>query len=122
MASTMKIDRYTIGWIAPLALELIAAIAMLDEDQHVNEYNYHGGRIGQHYVVTAVQPKMGTDAVSNLAARMHAAFKNIRYFLVIGIGGGVLSYGSPDAPSQIVLGDVVVSHPKDRYGGVFFGA
>ena len=128
MASTTKIDRYTVGWIAPLALELIAAIAMLDEDHddiHVNEYNYHGGRIGQHYVVMAVQPKMGTDAASNLAARMHAAFKNIRYFLVVGIGGGVPSYGSSDALSQIVLGDVVVSHPKDRYGGVFrydFGA
>lgn len=128
MASTSKIDRYTIGWIAPLALELIAAKAMLDEDHqeiHVNEYNYHGGRIGQHYVVMAVQPKMGTDAASALAARMHAAFKNIKYFLVVGIGGGVPCYGSPGALSQIVLGDVVVSSPRGFYGGVFrydFGA
>ena len=121
MASTAQTDRYTIGWIAPLALELIAARAILDEDHqdiHVNEYNYHGGRIGQHYVVMAVQPKMGTDAASALAARMHAAFKNIRYFLVVGIGGGVPCYGSPGALSQIVLGDVVVSSPRGLYGGV----
>lgn len=128
MASTTKIGRYTIGWIAPLALELIAAIAMLDEEHdsiRVDEYNYHGGRIGEHYVVMAVQSKIGTDAASSLAARMHAIFKNIRYLLVVGLGGGVPSYGLAGALSQIVLGDVVVSHPKDRYGGVFrydFGA
>lgn len=117
----MKTDQYTIGWIAPLALELTAAIAMLDEkheDIHVNENAYPGGRIGQHNVVMAVQPRIGTQAASDLAARMHEAFKNIRYFLVVGIGGGVPCYGSPGAQSQIVLGDVVVSRPTGNYGGV----
>lgn len=128
MASTMKTDQYTIGWIAPLSLEFTAAIAMLDEeheDIHVNEDAYFGGRIGQHNVVMAVQPSIGTHAASDLAARMHAAFKNIMYFLVVGIGGGVPCYGSPGAQSQIVLGDVVVSRPTGKYGGVIqydFGA
>ena len=95
---------------------------MLDENQHVNEYDYHGGRIEQHYVVTTVQLKMSTNAVSNLAARMHAICKNIRYFLVIEIEDRVLSYDSPDASSQIVLENVVISHSKNRYDDVFFGA
>ena len=128
MTSTIKADRYTIGWIAPLPLEFTAAIATLDEehgDIHVNEDGYCGGRIGQHNVVMAVQPNIGTNAASNLAARMHAAFKNIKYFLVVGIAGGVPFYGLPGAQSQIVLGDVVVSRPTSKYGGVIqydFGA
>lgn len=128
MASTIENDKYTIGWIAPLPLEFTAAIAMLDEehgDIHVNGDGYCGGRIGQHNVVMAVQPNIGTNAASDLVARMHAAFKNIEYFLVVGIGGGVPYYGSPGAQSQIVLGDVVVSRPMGEYGGVIqydFGA
>ena len=117
----MDVSQYTIGWIAPLALELTAARAMLDEDfgsTSVDEYTYHGGRIGQHHVVMAVQPRMGTDAASDLAARMCSAFKNIKCFFVVGIGGGLESYGPPGAVSQIVLGDVVVSVPSGKHGGV----
>jgi len=123
-----EIARYSIGWIAPLPLELIAAKAVLDEDHgdiHVGDDIYHGGKIGKHNVVMAVQPKMGTDAASDLAARVRAAFRNIKYFVVVGIGGGVPSYGSAGAQYQIVLGDVVISYPRGSYGGVVrydFGA
>ncbi|OCK81526.1 purine and uridine phosphorylase [Lepidopterella palustris CBS 459.81] len=117
-----------VWWIAPLPLELAAAKAMLDEDYgdiSIDGYNYYGGKIGQHDVVMAVQPKIGTDAASDLAARMRVAFRNIVYFLVVGIGGGVPSYGPSGAQHQIVLGDVVVSVPRGQYGGVVrydFGA
>ncbi|KAF2189292.1 hypothetical protein K469DRAFT_62625 [Zopfia rhizophila CBS 207.26] len=123
-----KVARYSIGWIAPLPLELKAAKAVLDEDHgdiHVDGYIYHGGEIGKHNIVMAVQSKMGTDAASDLAARMSAAFRNIEYFVVVGIGGGVPNYGPSGAQSLIVLGDVVVSFPKGHYGGVIrydFGA
>ncbi|KAH7350408.1 hypothetical protein BKA66DRAFT_288549 [Pyrenochaeta sp. MPI-SDFR-AT-0127] len=123
-----NVDRYTIGWIAPLPLELAAAIAMLDEDYGkilVGRYLYHGGRIGAHYIVMAVQPQIGTDAAAVLADRMSAAFRNIVSFMVVGIGGGVPSYGRPGARFQIVLGDVVVSDPTGLHGGVVrydFGA
>lgn len=121
-------DWYTIGWIAPLPLELMVAEAVLDEDHgyiYVEGYIYHGGRVGKHNVVRAVQPKIGTEAAADLAARMRAAFKKIEYFLVVGIGGGVPSYGLAGAQSQIVLGDVVVSVPGGQYGGIIqydFGA
>jgi len=123
-----EVARYSIGWIAPLPLELIAAKAVLDKDHgdiHVDGYIYHGGEIGKHNIVMAVQSRMGTDAASDLAARMRAAFRNIEYFVVVGIGGGVPGYGSPGARSLVVLGDVVVSYPRGHYGGVIrydFGA
>ncbi|KAF2200072.1 purine and uridine phosphorylase, partial [Delitschia confertaspora ATCC 74209] len=112
---------YTIGWIAPLALKLTAAKALRDGvhgNIHIDGYIYYGRRIREHNVIMAAQPEMGTDAASDLAARMRAAFKNIEYFMVVGIGDGVPSYGSSGARSQIVLGGVVVSSPKGSYGGV----
>lgn len=120
---------YTVGWIAPLSLELTAAEGMVEDGNlekiEFGGYVYFGGKIGQHYVVMAVQSRMGTDAASDLAARMRSAFRNIEYFLVVGIGGGVPSYGPSGAKSEIVLGDVVVSYPASGYGGVIrydFGA
>ncbi|OCK73236.1 purine and uridine phosphorylase, partial [Lepidopterella palustris CBS 459.81] len=115
-------------WIAPLALELTAAKGMFDGDVQeiiASRYRYFGGKMGKHCVVMAVQPRMGTDAASDLAARMRSAFSNIEYFLVVGIGGGVPGYGAFGAQSQIVMGDVVVSVPAGKYGGVVrcdFGA
>lgn len=117
----MNSSSYRIGWIAPLPLELTAAIAMLDEDHgdaHVDGYIFHRGRIGRQNIALSVQPRMGTDAASDLAARMRAAFPQIEYFLVVGIGGGVPSHGRSSTKAQIVLGDVVVSCPRGRHGGV----
>lgn len=114
--------RFTIGWIAPLPLELTAARFALDEDfgpLTVDGHTYHGGKIGQHYIVMAVQYAMSTNAASALAERMRIAFKSLQYFLVVGIGGGVPSYGRVDTSNQIVLGDVVVSTGVFQYD---FGA
>ncbi|KAK2750099.1 hypothetical protein FQN57_004591 [Myotisia sp. PD_48] len=125
----MDLAGYTVGWIAPLPLELTAARGMFEhgifKTIHRNGYSYDVGKIGQHFVVMAVQSKIGTDEASGLATRMLSVFKNIEYFLVVGIGGGVPSYGLPGARSEIVLGDVVVSFPIGKYGGVVrydFGA
>lgn len=122
------VAKYSVGWVAPLSFELTAARAALDEDYgdiYANGYTYHGGRVGKHNVVMAVQPAMGTDAASDLATRMRIAFRNLEFFMVVGIGGGVPSYGPVGTQSQIVLGDVVVGYPCGEYGGVVrydFGA
>lgn len=105
-----------------MPLELTAAKGMFEsrsiEKIDFDGHSFYGGKMGEHYVVMGVQHKMGTDAASDLAARMRSAFKNIEFFLVVGIGGGVPSYGPPGAKSEIVLGDVVVSVPFGDYGGV----
>ena len=49
---------------------------------------------------------------------MRAGFPNIKYFVLVGIAGGVPRYGPAGAVSEIVLGDVVVSYPRGNYGGV----
>jgi hypothetical protein len=49
---------------------------------------------------------------------MSTEFPNIKYFLLIGIAGGVPRYGPAGAVSEIVLGDVVVSSPRGNHGGV----
>jgi nucleoside phosphorylase len=61
---------------------------------------------------------MGLSPAAILAEKMSAGFPSIKYFLLVGIAGGVPSYGSAGAVSEIVLGDVVVSSPRGNHGGV----
>ncbi|KAJ5703999.1 hypothetical protein N7493_011137 [Penicillium malachiteum] len=44
---------------------------------------------------------------------MLSTFPNLRFILMIGIGGGV-----PSRDHDIRLGDIVVSKPTGRYGGM----
>jgi nucleoside phosphorylase len=123
MRSMTLNHRFTIGWISPLPLELEAAQLILDEEyprEHVQHDNafYVGGRVGQHEVVMGVQKGIGLVHAANLAAKMRSGFPNIRYFLLVGIAGGVPRHGSTGALSEIVLGDVVVSSPRGNDGGV----
>jgi nucleoside phosphorylase len=117
-----KNDQFTIGWICPLPLEMEAARLVLDEEysrevQYQDAF-YLGGQIGKHKVVMGVQRGIGLSHATALAERMRAGFPNIRYFLLVGIAGGVPRYGPAGAASEIVLGDVVVSYPRGNYGGV----
>lgn len=123
MALEIKNTRFTIGWIAPLPLEMEAARLVLDEEypkeavKYQNVY-YLGGRIGEHDVVIGVQSKCGLHQAAVLAERMLAGFPNIRYFLLVGIAGGVPRYGPAGAVKEVVLGDVVISAPRGNHGGV----
>ncbi|KAL7907834.1 nucleoside phosphorylase domain-containing protein [Trichoderma velutinum] len=114
--SNNNIIEYTIGWICALPLELVAAEAMLDcryADDSSGEYTL--GRIGAHNVVIACLPAglTGTNAAATVAARMMSKYPSIRFGLMVGIGGGV-----PSKEFDIRLGDVVVSQPRNGYGGV----
>ncbi|KAJ8118514.1 hypothetical protein OPT61_g522 [Boeremia exigua] len=114
---------FTIGWISPLPLEREAARLVLDEEYPQEDVRYQnafylGGRIGQHDVVLGVQRKIGLSGAAVLAEKMRAGFPNIKYFVLVGIAGGVPRYGSAGAASEIVLGDVVVSSPRGNHGGV----
>ncbi|RYP06778.1 hypothetical protein DL765_009366 [Monosporascus sp. GIB2] len=108
----------TVGWIAPTALELTPAIAILENPEEVPKDNtlYHVGRVGRHRVVMVVCPRIGTHPAAAVLADMRRSFPNISHVLVVGIAGGMPYYG-PDM-QQIVLGDVVVSCPRGNEGGV----
>ncbi|KAL8365007.1 hypothetical protein RB595_004020 [Gaeumannomyces hyphopodioides] len=116
-------SKYTIGWIAAIQTELVAAWQFLDEryaapdaiDQKDNNV-YTLGRIGRHNVVMAVLPKgeYGKTTAATVARDMVRSFPNIRFGLMVGIGGG-----APTPKHDIRLGDVVVSGPHEDKGGVF---
>ncbi|KAJ6109516.1 NACHT domain-containing protein [Penicillium sp. IBT 16267x] len=120
-SSSMTHDAYTIGWICALPKELTAARAMLDEmhpdlpQPPADPNTYCLGRIGEHDVVIVSLPKgeIGNNCSASVATRLLATFPQVRFGLMVGIGGGV-----PSEENDIRLGDVVVSSPVGTHGGV----
>ncbi|KAM0369148.1 hypothetical protein ACHAPY_011168 [Fusarium culmorum] len=116
-------QKYTVGWICAVTTEYVAARAFFDEKHDQLETiadndnnNYALGRIGKHNVVMAVLPKSeyGMTSAATVARDMLRSFLNIRFGLMVGIGGG-----APSAKHDIRLGDVIVSTRGSGKGGVF---
>ncbi|UKZ65706.1 uncharacterized protein TrAtP1_006900 [Trichoderma atroviride] len=124
MATSIKRYRhqdYTVAWVCALPLEMAAAVVMLDERHRDlpaiqnDDNSYILGRIHAHNVVIACLPSgiYGTTSATTAAAHMKYSFRSIRFFLMVGIGGG-----APSKKNDIRLGDVVVSKPTMNLGGV----
>lgn len=119
MASLTKED-YQIGIVCALHIEAAAMIAMLDEEHarlptdlaDTNEYQL--GKINEHNVIIACLPAglMGTTSAATVASNMMRSF-SIKISLMVGIGGGVWS-----KHNDIRLGDIAVSQPTGKNGGV----
>lgn len=114
-------EDYTVAWICALPLELEATKSVLDK-VHVSlspansdHNNYTLAEISGHNVVVACLRSgvYGKVSASMVVSQMRSTFPNIRFGLMVGIGGGVPSTGS-----DIRLGDVVISTPTGRSGGV----
>ncbi|GFF62887.1 WD40-repeat-containing domain protein [Aspergillus udagawae] len=116
-------EEFQIGWICALVIEAAAAKEMLDEDFGILEEQdaadtnaYRLGRIGKHHVVIACLPggQYGACAATTVANNMVRTFsKSLRIGLMVGVGGGI-----PSADHDIRLGDIVISSPTGRSGGV----
>jgi nucleoside phosphorylase len=115
-------EEYTVGWVCALSIERAAAIAMLDKEYGViddgsndHESAYYTGSIAVHNVAIACLPAglIGTNSAAVVVTQMRATFSGLRFVLMVGIGGGV-----PSAENNIRLGDVVVSQPYKKFGGV----
>ncbi|KAI1121221.1 ankyrin repeat-containing domain protein [Nemania abortiva] len=113
-------DAYTFGWIAALAIEKAAALAMLDEEHDVPLYteaadtnNYSFGEIGKHNIIIALLPHRGYGTVNAaiVANNMHRSFPSLREYLLVGIAGGA---GCSEA-ADVRLGDIVVSDTVVQY-------
>src|SRR5437764_10262289 len=114
---------YTVGWICAISTEYVAAQAFLDEEHEGPKYvspndnnDYTLGKVGKHNVVIAVLPdgEYGTDSAASVARDMLHSFPNVRIGLMVGIGGA-----SSSPKHDILLGDIVISAPRDGKGGVF---
>jgi len=111
---------FTVGWICALDIEAATAQAMLDREFgapvsiHTGDSNtYTLGKIGTHNVVIASLPagSYGETSAAVVVTNMLASFPNIRFGLMVGIGGGI-----PSKKDDIRLGDVVVSQPQETNG------
>jgi nucleoside phosphorylase len=122
MTPPSKPQDYQVGWICAVQTEYVVACEFLDEEYPTlpassphdsNSYTY--GRIGGHNVVIACLPKgkYGTTSAASVAKDMLRSFPSIRVGLMVGIAGG-----APSLKHDIRLGDVVVSSPVGRTGGV----
>ncbi|KAK2608997.1 hypothetical protein QQS21_002477 [Conoideocrella luteorostrata] len=116
-------EAYSVGWICAITTEYVAAQSFLEEEHRRPRYvaphdnnDYTLGRVGNHNVVIAVLPdgEYGTVSAASVARDMLHSFPNIRFRLMVGIGGG-----APSPKHDIRLGDVVVSTPCDGKSGVF---
>lgn len=118
-------DAYTVGWICVLRSELNASRALLDEEHErltsaeKDDNSYLLGRMAGHNVVIAFTGSgtYGTNAAAQTAAHMVRTFPNIRFGLMVGVGGGAPKRPDPKDPLRdIRLGDVVVSTAKGSHG------
>jgi nucleoside phosphorylase len=120
-AKKLSSEDYTVGWICPLEVEQTAAMVMLDEEherlpQQTADHNvYNLGSIGGHNVIIAGLPQPDNNVAATVVAQMRMTFPNLRFGLLVGIGGGV----SVKTDNGIIrLGDVVVSKPAGEHSGV----
>ncbi|KAF2675886.1 ankyrin repeat protein [Lentithecium fluviatile CBS 122367] len=113
-------EDYTVGWICPLEVEQIAALEMLDEEherlgQQPADHNvYTLGEIHSHNVVIAGLPTTGNNPAATVVAQMRTTFPQIRFGLLVVIGGGV---PVKTDNGMIRLGDVIVSKPTGVHSG-----
>lgn len=116
----LRHEDYTVGWICPLEVEQIAALEMLDEEherlpQLPADHNvYSLGSIGRHNVVIAGLHQPGNNPAATVVTQMRMTFSNLRFGLLVGIGGGV---PLKTDNGMIRLGDVVVSKPVGEHSG-----
>lgn len=113
-------EQYTVGWICALPIEAAVAHALLDQiyqplnSVHAKDSNtYTLGRMGEHHIVVASLPagSYGITSAATAVSHMVTSFPNIRFGLLVGIGGGI-----PSEEHDIRLGDVVVSEPHSTFG------
>ncbi|UKZ80137.1 hypothetical protein TrVFT333_007902, partial [Trichoderma virens FT-333] len=120
---------YTVGWICALPIERAASIEMLNirhnrprnfTQPQTDNNSYAWGSIGAHNVVIASLPegRYGLVSAANAATTMLSTFPGVRFGLMVGIGAGIPRLDGQRLVRDIRLGDVVISRPEGRSGGV----
>lgn len=72
---------------------------------------YTTGRIGNHNVVLALLPNIGTVAGAGSAASFRSSYSSMKIAFLVGICGGVPGAGQ----DEVLLGDVVISKTVIQY-------
>ncbi|KAI1879108.1 hypothetical protein JX265_003285 [Neoarthrinium moseri] len=114
-------EDYTTAVICAMGFEMSAVRFMLDGEEHPSlprqpgdQNQYVLGQMSGHNVVLAWLPAVqGKGAAAVVATNLERTFPSLQWRFMVGIGGGV-----PNTKEDIRLGDVVVSTPDGRHGGV----
>lgn len=110
---SLSLHDYTVAWVCQLHKEYDAAMALLDHQHDSlpvpdNDKNTYGfGSVASHNIVVATVPRERFSYLSSarVVEQMTSTFVNIKFAMMIGIGGGI--------PSKVKLGDVVVGYPQE---------
>lgn len=110
---SLRHENYKVAIICALPQELMAVRALFDQShrnlpQHASDANkYALGSLGTYNVVAACLPsgRYGTNAAAKVASDIEKTFPALKWYLVVGIGGGI-----PSREHDIRLGDVVVGN------------
>ncbi|KAF5243607.1 hypothetical protein FANTH_8187 [Fusarium anthophilum] len=84
---------------------------MSDDGKGTEQNTYVTGRIGQHNVVLATLPGMGTIHAARVTVKLRGKYRRLRLALLVGICGGMPRIANQDA----FLGDVVISKSVVQY-------
>lgn len=113
-------ESYTVAFICAMNLEMSAVRYMLDREHrslppHSGDSNLYilGELSGYNVVLAWLSGNQGKGAAATVATNMNRSYPAIEWRFLIGIGGGV-----PSEKHDIRLGDVVISMPEGRHGGV----
>ncbi|KAF7181985.1 hypothetical protein CNMCM7691_001373 [Aspergillus felis] len=119
-ANQWTYNDYTVAIVCAMGFEMSAVRYMLDEEhprlptKQGDSNLYVLGKLTGHNVVIACLPgTQGKGAAAIVASNMQRTFPSIKWRLLVGIGGGM-----PSPTHDIRLGDIVVSMPGSRFGGV----
>ena len=118
-ARTRFHDDYTVGWICALPVEIAAAKLILDKIHPplprlpMDQNAYIFGNIGEDNIVITTLPTSayGTTSAATVGMQLLSSFPAVRFGLMVGTGGGLLS-----SNTDIRLEDIVVSQPTDISG------
>ncbi|RBR05264.1 hypothetical protein FVER53590_29067 [Fusarium verticillioides] len=112
----VKQSHFLVGWVCILQEEYSAARHILDERYGTDHEagfisgkgdsnTYELGRIGEHYVAINLPPAgiYGQISAFKIVSGMKSTFPHMRFWMLVGIGGGV-----PSQRADIRLGDVVL--------------
>ncbi|KAF2676063.1 purine and uridine phosphorylase [Lentithecium fluviatile CBS 122367] len=110
----------TVGCICAFTTEAVSLRAFFNEEHgpldvpHKDKNIYSAGRMAGHNLVVATLPfgRYGMSQATSFIGNMVRSFPNLRFCLMVGIGGGVPN------PHDVRLGDVVISALVGRTGGV----
>ncbi|KAH0562762.1 hypothetical protein GP486_002591 [Trichoglossum hirsutum] len=125
--SELNPNDYTAVWFAPLEIEALAALHMLDEEhqgrfpaRRNDRYVFRAGKMCGHSIVIASFPPgevYGTTSASILASHVEERFPNLRFGLLVGVAAGIPDL-SVHPPRDIRLGDVLISERTQSGPGI----